>query len=69
MPCHCVEHAVTQVRRRLTTLVPFHSDSNFFARPLFRQLVAKTIGPILFPTVVEGAVGFKTNNAYSTSFR
>jgi hypothetical protein len=64
-----VEHAGTQVRRRLITLEPFHSDSYFFAQPLFRQLVAKIIGPFLFPTVIRGAVGFKINNASATLLR
>ena len=66
MPCHCVEHAVTQVRRRLTTLEPSYSVRGFFAQPLFRKMFAKTLGPLLFPTVIEGAVGFKTHNAYAT---
>ena len=58
VPCHCVEHAVTQVRRSLTILVLSHGDSSFFERFLLRQLVAETLGPVLFPTVIEGAVGF-----------
>jgi hypothetical protein len=33
------------------------------------KVVAETIGPTLFPAVIEGAVGFKTNNAYATSLR
>jgi hypothetical protein len=56
--CHCVEHAVAQIRRRLSILVPSYNGSNFFARPLFRKVAAKTIGPFLFPAVIEGAVGF-----------
>jgi hypothetical protein len=64
-----VGHAVTQVRRRLKTFEPSHGGSNFFARPLFRELIAKTIGPTLFPTVIEGVVGFKANNAPETSLR
>ncbi len=66
MPCHCVEHTVAQVRKSLKTVGPFHNDSNFFARPLFRKLVAQTIESILFPAVIEGVVGFKTNNAYAS---
>ncbi len=58
MPCHCVEHAVTQVRRWLTILMLPHNDSNFFARPLFRKLFVKTLGPLPFPTLIEGAIGF-----------
>jgi hypothetical protein len=69
VPCHCVEHTVTQVRRRLTTLKPYHCDSNFVERTLFRKLIAETLGPFLFPALIEGTVGFKTNNAYATSLR
>ncbi|OEU74983.1 MAG: hypothetical protein BA869_11420 [Desulfuromonadales bacterium C00003107] len=43
--------------------------SNFFERPLFRQLVAETLGPFLFPAVIEEAVGFKTNNASAMPIR
>jgi hypothetical protein len=64
-----VEHAVTQVRRRLKSLEPFHRGSDFFERSNFRNLVAKAIGPILFLALIEGVVGFKTNNAYATSLR
>ncbi|OEU48181.1 MAG: hypothetical protein BA871_15010 [Desulfuromonadales bacterium C00003096] len=58
VPCHCVEHAVTDARRRLTILVPSHSGSNFFGLPLFRKVAAKMIGPFLFPAVIEGVAGF-----------
>jgi hypothetical protein len=59
VPCHCVGHAVTDGQRRLKTLESFHGGSNFFARPLFRELISKIIGPTLFPTVIEGVAGFK----------
>jgi hypothetical protein len=49
--------------------VSFHGAGGFSALLLFRQLIAKMIGPILFPTVVEGAVWFKINNVYATSLR
>lgn len=45
--CHCVEHAVTDGRRRLIKIEPFYSVSSFFVRPLFCQLITKTIGPLL----------------------
>jgi hypothetical protein len=32
-------------------------------------LFAETIDPFLFPTVVEGAVGFKINNASAIPLR
>ncbi|OEU59464.1 MAG: hypothetical protein BA870_08175 [Desulfuromonadales bacterium C00003094] len=49
--------------------MPSHEGSTFFVRFLFQELIAKIIGPTLFPTVIEGAVGFKTHNAYATSLR
>ena len=52
--------------RRLTLLVPSYRDSHFFERPLFRKLIAKTLGSILFQIVIEGVAGFKTCNAYAT---
>jgi hypothetical protein len=39
--------------------VPSHGCSNFFARLLFQQLIAETLYPLLFQTVIEGAAGFK----------
>jgi hypothetical protein len=64
-----VGHAVTDARRRLITLEPFYSCSNFFARPLFQQLIAETLDPLLFPIVIEGVVGFKTNDASAMPLR
>jgi hypothetical protein len=64
-----VEHTVTDVWRRLKTLEPSRSGSNFIARLLFRKVAAKTIGSIHFSAVIGGAVGFETNNASATSLR
>ena len=62
MPCHCVGHAVTDGRRRPKTFDLARRAGDFYGRPLFRKVIAETIGLLLLPILIVGLLGLKLSN-------